>query len=145
MRLYTLGAAPRPWWSPRAGAESRGRAIIDLSIQIEERGRWKVLRVAGEIDLYTSPQLRERLLEAAASAEGAPFIALDLTEVGFVDSSGLGVVVGGLKHVREMSGDLVAVAADDSPLAKLLALTSLDGAVHRMTSLDQLDDGSAPT
>jgi anti-sigma B factor antagonist len=98
-----------------------------------------VLKVGGEIDLYTSPQLRERLLEAAASVETGPFVALDLTGVTFVDSSGLGVIVGGLKHVRERSGDLLVVASDDSPLAKLLSLTSLDGAVRRLVSLDELD------
>lgn len=98
-----------------------------------------MLRVGGEIDLYTSPQLRERLLEAAATAETSPFVALDLTGVTFVDSSGLGVIVGGLKHVRERGGDLLVVAADDSPLAKLLTLTSLDGAVRRLVSLDELD------
>jgi anti-sigma B factor antagonist len=98
-----------------------------------------VLRVGGEIDLYTSPQLRERLLEAVATVETSPFVALDLTGVTFVDSSGLGVIVGGLKHVRERGGDLLVVAADDSPLAKLLSLTSLDGAVRRLVSLDELD------
>jgi anti-sigma B factor antagonist len=131
--LYFRGVVP-----PLHGA-TRGGAGIDLSIEIEERGRWTVLRVGGEIDLYTSPQLRERLLEAAATAETSPFVALDLTGVTFVDSSGLGVIVGGLKHVRERGGDLLVVAADDSPLAKLLTLTSLDGAVRRLVSLDELD------
>lgn len=93
----------------------------------------------GEIDLYTSPQLRESLMGGRADAESPPFLALDLTEVGFVDSSGLGVIVGGLKHVRERGGDLVVIAADDSPLAKLLALTNLDGAVRRLVTAADLD------
>lgn len=114
-------------------------STIDLSIQTEERGGWTVLRVAGEIDLYTSPQLREHLLEAAGSAQSPPRVALDFTDVGFVDSSGLGVIIGGLKHVRELNGDLVVVASDGSPLTKLLALTSLDGAVRRLVSVDELD------
>lgn len=94
--------------------------------------------MAGEIDLYTSPQLREHLLEAAGSAQSPPRVALDFTDVGFVDSSGLGVIIGGLKHVRELGGDLVMVASDGSALAKLLALTSLDGAVRRVGSIDEL-------
>jgi anti-sigma B factor antagonist len=132
--LYFRAAGP-----PTATGPIRGGAVIDLSIEIEERGRWRVLRVGGEIDLYTSPQLRERLLEAAASAEAAPFVALDLTGVSFVDSSGLGVIVGGLKHVRERNGDLQVVASDDSPVAKLLSLTSLDGAIRRLGSIEELD------
>jgi anti-sigma B factor antagonist len=136
-----LGHARNPILSGCRTAASRGDqrgAGIDLSIEIEQRGRWTVLRVGGEIDLYTSPQLRERLLEAAA-VETSAFVALDLTGVTFVDSSGLGVIVGGLKHVRERGGDLLVVAADDSPLAKLLTLTSLDEAVRRLVSLDELD------
>ena len=94
--------------------------------------------MSGEIDLYTSPQLRESLL-GSGSAESAPFVALDLTDVGFVDSSGLGVIVGGLKHVRERNGDLIVISSDESPLAKLLSLTNLDGAVRRLVSVDDLD------
>jgi anti-sigma B factor antagonist len=114
--------------------------IIDLSIRTEERGDWRVLLVAGEIDLYTSPQLREQLLELAGSAPHPPRVALDFTDVGFVDSSGLGVIIGGLKHLRELSGDLLVVAGDASALARLLDLTSLDGAVRRLRSIDELDD-----
>jgi anti-sigma B factor antagonist len=110
---------------------------MDLTIDVEDRGRWKLISVSGEIDLYTSPQLRERVLGAA---NGSPrFVALDFSRVGFVDSSGLGVIVGALKHAREHGGDLVVIARSDSPLAKLLNLTGLDAAIRRLDSADELD------
>jgi anti-sigma B factor antagonist len=109
---------------------------MDLTITVEDRGRWKLVSVSGEIDLYTSPQLRERLL----APNGTPrFVALDFTGVGFVDSSGLGVIVGALKHAREHGGDLVVISSSDSPLAKLLNLTGLDAAIRRLDSADDLD------
>jgi anti-sigma B factor antagonist len=109
---------------------------MDLSIDVEDRGRWKLVSVSGEVDLYTSPQLRERLL---GEADGSPrSIALDFSRVGFVDSSGLGVIVGLLKHTREQGGDLVVISDPDSPLAKLLRLTGLDSAIRRLDSADEL-------
>jgi anti-sigma B factor antagonist len=70
-------------------------------------GDCAVLRVTGEVDVYTAPMLRERIRELAAG--GAVHLIADLGQVDFLDSTGLGVLVGGLKRLREDSGSLALV------------------------------------
>lgn len=70
-------------------------------------GDCAVLRVTGEVDSYTAPALRERIRELAAS--GAVHLIADLSQVDFLDSTGLGVLVGGLKRLREDCGSLALV------------------------------------
>ena len=66
-----------------------------------------VLQVTGEVDVYTAPMLRERIRELAA--RGAVHLIADLTQVDFLDSTGLGALVGGLKRLREDGGSLALV------------------------------------
>ena len=70
-------------------------------------GDCAVLRVTGEVDVYTAPMLRERIRELAA--KGAVHLIADLGQVDFLDSTGLGVLVGGLKRLREDGGSLALV------------------------------------
>ena len=66
-----------------------------------------VLQVTGEVDVYTAPMLRERIQELAA--KGAVHLIADLGRVDFLDSTGLGALVGGLKRLREAGGSLALV------------------------------------
>lgn len=66
-------------------------------------GRYEVY-VHGELDLSTAPQLREALM-GLASEQGA-VVTVDLAGVTFVDSTGLTVLIGGLKRLRQCGGDL---------------------------------------
>src|SRR6185437_8279628 len=66
-----------------------------------------VLQVTGEVDAYTAPMLRERIRELAAS--GAVHLIADLSQVDFLDSTGLGALVGGLKRLRGDGGSLALV------------------------------------
>jgi anti-sigma B factor antagonist len=70
-------------------------------------GDCAVLQVSGEIDLYTAPVLRERIQDLAA--KGTVHIIADLSRVDFLDSTGLGVLVGGLRRLREAGGSLTLV------------------------------------
>jgi anti-sigma B factor antagonist len=70
-------------------------------------GDCAVLRLTGEVDLYTAPMLRERIRELAAG--GAVHLIADLSQVDFLDSTGLGALVGGLKRLREDGGSLALV------------------------------------
>jgi anti-sigma B factor antagonist len=70
-------------------------------------GDCAVVQVTGEVDVYTAPMLRERIRELAAS--GAVHLIADLGPVDFLDSTGLGVLVGGLKRLREDGGSLALV------------------------------------
>ena len=80
---------------------------MDLGLDVAEQGNWAVLAVSGEVDVATAPRLRERLV--ALVAEGHHRIVVDLDGVDFLDSTGLGVLVGALKRVRTHDGDLALV------------------------------------
>jgi anti-sigma B factor antagonist len=89
----------------------------------DEPNSW-VLVVGGEIDVATSPQLRRELHQLID--QGATSIVLDLSEVTFIDSSGLGVLVGVLKRLREDGGDRALVLAGlQDPVRKVFDITGL--------------------
>ena len=70
-------------------------------------GDCAVLQVTGEVDVYTAPMLREQIRELAA--KGVVHLIADLSRVDFLDSTGLGALVGGLKRLREAGGSLALV------------------------------------
>lgn len=74
-------------------------------------GDCAVLRVAGEVDVYTAPRLRERMIHLVDN--GALYVIADLREVTFLDSTGLGVLVGSLKRLRARQGSLTLVIGAD--------------------------------
>ncbi len=95
---------------------------MDLSLATRPEGDRTVVEVGGEIDVYTAPQLRSALNDAVA--DGARHMVVDMTGTEFLDSTGLGVLVGGLKRVRTMDGDLELVCASEKIL-KVFRITGL--------------------
>lgn len=75
-----------------------------------EHGDWAVLRVSGELDLMTSPVLRQRVHDVVA--EGHHSLVLDLSEVFFCDSSGVGVLVAARRLIRSCQGRLRLILPD---------------------------------
>ncbi len=82
-----------------------------------------VIHCTGRLNMKAAPHLKKRV--DAIVAEGLPRIVVDLTGVPFVDSSGLGALIGGLKTARLAGGDLRIACAGDQILA-VPALTNLD-------------------
>ena len=82
-----------------------------------------IISVVGEIDVATAPQLRESLHEVIV--EDRATVVLDLLAVTFLDSSALGVLVGGLKRCRELGGELYIVVTDPR-LKKIFEITGLN-------------------
>jgi anti-sigma B factor antagonist len=95
----------------------------DLGLEDAERDGTTVLTVRGEVDIYTAPRLRERMIELVS--QGRHQIVVDLEQVEFLDSTGLGVLVGGLKRVRSHDGDLSLVCTQ-SRILKVFEITGLD-------------------
>lgn len=85
-------------------------------------GDCAVLQVAGEIDACTAPMLREQIRELAA--KGAVHLIADLGQVSFLDSTGLGALIGGLKRLREAGGSLTLVTLTPRIL-RLFQITGL--------------------
>lgn len=75
-----------------------------------EQGEWAVLRVTGELDLMTSPVLRQRVHDVVA--EGHHSLILDLSEVFFCDSSGVGVLIAARRLIRSCQGRLRLILPD---------------------------------
>nr|WP_218888962.1 STAS domain-containing protein [Saccharopolyspora hordei] len=82
-----------------------------------------LITVRGEVDVFTSPALEARLADAVD--DGAVRVVVDLSPVDFLDSTALGVLVGGWKRMRAADGDLVVVCAAER-LLRLFRITRLD-------------------
>src|SRR4051794_1763322 len=82
-----------------------------------------VVAVRGEIDLFTAPELKQKLTEAIEA--GKRRIVVDLTETSFLDSTALGVLIGTVKRLRSRDGALVIVNVDQN-IAKTFEITGLD-------------------
>ena len=95
---------------------------MELAVQLDEQDGWTVARASGDLDLTTAPRLREQLVQVVM--DGRPRIVLDLEGVDFIDSAGLGVLVGGLKRAKDGEGELVLVATGRSVI-RVLELTGL--------------------
>jgi anti-sigma B factor antagonist len=95
---------------------------VDLSLETRQENERTVIEVGGEIDVYTAPKLRERIIELVD--EGQYHLVVDLEKVEFLDSTGLGVLVGGLKRVRGHDGSLQLVCTQER-LLKIFRITGL--------------------
>jgi anti-sigma B factor antagonist len=95
---------------------------VELSVTSRQEGARTVISVSGEIDVYTAPSLRERLNELVAA--GHYDLVVDMEGVEFLDSTGLGVLVGGLKRVRSHDGTLRLVCTQEKIL-KVFRITGL--------------------
>jgi len=89
-----------------------------------------VVEVAGQVDLYAAPGLKEatwRVLD-----QGKTRVIIDLSQVTFMDSTGLGVLIGALKRLRAVRGAL-ALIVTDYDIERLFEMTGLDGmfAIYR--------------
>jgi anti-sigma B factor antagonist len=82
-----------------------------------------VIALSGEVDLYTAPEFKQQLIDAVA--EGARHVVVDLSETTFIDSTTLGVLVGGVRRLREHDGDLSLVCSDRN-ISKIFEITGLD-------------------
>jgi anti-sigma B factor antagonist len=114
-----------------------------LEIQVQEGSDYIVCRPVGELDAYTVSQFRESLAELAAS----PRLLIDLSDVPFMDSAGLGALIGGIRRAREAGGD-VAVACSRPTLTRLLHTTGFDRIVPVTSTVEDaaaalLDDAAA--
>jgi anti-sigma B factor antagonist len=82
-----------------------------------------VIELGGEVDLYTAPEFKERMVELIDG--GKKRIVVDLSEATFIDSTTLGVLVGGVKRLRPSGGELALVCSDQN-ITKIFEITGLD-------------------
>jgi anti-anti-sigma factor len=95
---------------------------LPFSVRCEPRDGGAVVVVTGEVDMSTSPALREQLRAPEARAET---VVLDLREVTFMDSSGLGAIVGQHKRAREHGFRFAVAVGGAVNVERILALAQL--------------------
>jgi anti-sigma B factor antagonist len=110
---------------------------VQIDMQ-QEHGRVTVLAPRGRLDMASAPAFREQVKQLVES--GTTRLVVDLGDVSFVDSSGLGAVIGGLKLARHAGGDLRVARANQQVLL-VLDLTSLNRVLRPYGSLEEAMDG----
>jgi anti-sigma B factor antagonist len=95
---------------------------FDVASETLSPGRGLV-SLRGEVDIYTAPRLKEQLVKVLD--EGATGIVVDLSDVTFIDSTALGVLIGGVRRLHEADGHMALVVAT-RPVERVLTLTGLD-------------------
>jgi anti-sigma B factor antagonist len=110
---------------------------MEIGIREEAEGS-AVLQLDGRLDLVSASAVR-RAVEAAV-ASGRPSLVVDLEDVSFVDSSGLGALIAGLKHARQAGGELRIAAAGEQVLT-VLRLTRLDRVLRPYGSVAEARSG----
>ena len=89
-----------------------------------------VVGLTGEVDVYTSPRLKQEIVDLLN--QGVSKVVIDTTKVEYLDSTGLGVLIGGLKRARERDGDLRLIC--DSPrILRIFEITGITNIfdIHR--------------
>lgn len=102
-----------------------------LEIEVDRTDSYTLCRPIGELDAYTVATFRDALGGLATD----PRVVIDLSDVPFMDSAGLGALIGGIRRAREHGGE-VAVACSRPTLTRLLHTTGFDRIVPVTETLD---------
>ena len=105
-----------------------------LVVTDEQSGETTVVRCIGEIDIATVPYLRDHLQRV--QIDGPADLVIDLDQVTFIDSIGLGALIGAHKRARVLQGSLIIVCTS-RPVLRVLSATALDRVFRVVTSLDE--------
>ncbi|HYZ78884.1 MAG TPA: STAS domain-containing protein [Gaiellaceae bacterium] len=119
---------------------------MNFDINTEQLGdSTYVISLAGEVDLYTAPEFKQQLLEVIG--QGAKQVVVDFSNTTFIDSTTLGVLVGGVKRLRTNDGQL-SLVCNDRNITKIFEITGLDRVFTiyptRNEALEQIQSSSRP-
>ena len=98
---------------------------VELKVSSRSQEGHVIVIATGEIDLYTAPKLQSELAAIIDSADPDTRVVLDMSGVDFCDSTGMNVLLSGLRQVRERGGEL-ELAAPRPAIMKILQVTGLD-------------------
>jgi anti-sigma B factor antagonist len=116
------------------GAEDEEGERVEVSVLRKAADDIPVVAVSGEVDVYSAPELKESLAQLLQS--GAKSVVVDLTDVAFLDSTGLGALV----EARAATGDAggsMAIVCSHERILKLFTITGLDGVFSIHRSVDE--------
>jgi anti-sigma B factor antagonist len=110
----------------RSGTEQRdqrGESAVNLSLSTEDVDGARIVSVRGEVDVYSAPTLRKALQDSMDDEH--PSLLVDLSDIAFIDSTGLGVLVAGQNKSSELGGK-VDIVCNQERVLKLFRITGLD-------------------
>ena len=110
-----------------------------MTINLEEKQETLILHIDGEIDVYNAYELRNQVNKAIEN--GFVNLIADLKNVSYIDSSGLGVLVSGVKSLKKHQGSLKLVELNE----KIRSLTKLTGLERFFEIYNNLEDAMAGT
>jgi anti-sigma B factor antagonist len=113
---------------------------MDLDVEAMQESNVNVIALRGEIDVYTAPLLRQKIVDLVD--DGSLNIVVDMEKVDFLDSTGLGVLVEGLKRIKTREGNLALVITQDKIL-KIFDITGLNKAFPIYGTRDEALKGLA--
>lgn len=114
---------------------------MELALSSRTVDDFEIIEVGGEVDVYTAPKLREAIVTAIEA--GHTRLIIDVEKVDFLDSTGLGVLVGALKRVRADGGSLDIVCTHERIL-KIFGITGLDKVFGLHASIDEARAATHP-
>lgn len=106
---------------------------MEFSVAQQEVGGFPVVSIKGEIDVYSAPQLKDALTELLGAGSSA--VVVDLTDVGFLDSTGLGALVAARTSATDADIRL-PIVSDRDRILKLFRITGLDGVFEIHPTVD---------
>lgn len=109
---------------------------MELEVTTRDVGDHTVIKLKGEVDIYTAPSLRATIVDTVE--KGRFKIAVDLDEVVFLDSTGLGVLVGGLKRVKQHDGEL-GIICNQEKILRIFKITGLTKIFVMHDSVSELE------
>jgi anti-sigma B factor antagonist len=117
----------------------RGDILVNFKIETENlETDVPVIELEGEVDVYTAPQLKQQMISMLES--GTKQMVVDLTKVDYFDSTALGVLIGGLKRIRERDGNLSLICPNPR-IRRVFEITGLDKIFDIYTSADEAKAG----
>src|SRR5581483_7821475 len=123
MRLSKKARAVRSKRARISRARARSSKTLDIKVNVREApGDCYVVDLSGEIDVYTSPKVKDAIGELID--RGVYHLVINLEKVRYIDSTGLGVLIGGLKRVREHGGSVNLVCTNPQ-IKKIFDITGL--------------------
>jgi len=111
-----------------------GETAMELDLRVQHHDDWAVVLVSGEVDLATCPQLRDVL--AGLVEQGVYHLIVDLEQVSFLDSSGIGVLISVRRRIREHGGSL-RLTAPSPHVRRVLELTGITTLLPTYATLDE--------
>ncbi len=109
-----------------------------VEIEVQEADQYRVLRPVGDLDVYTVGSLRDAI--GTLLEQQTPRVVVDLDGVPFMDSSGLGALMGGVRRLREAGGDL-AISCTREQHLKLFSITGFGEGVAIAPTVEEAVKG----